>query len=127
MAHSILVEGLHHGSNPIPAAARRGPLVVSGGIAGLDRTSGTLPDSLEEQVANMFDNVGAIITEAGGSVADIVKMTIAVGDRSARSVINPHWVAMFPDESSRPARHTVAKELSGGMLVQADFVAYIPD
>jgi enamine deaminase RidA (YjgF/YER057c/UK114 family) len=128
MASSIGVEGLHHGGMPIPSAARRGPLVVSGGIAGLDRSTGTLPDDLESQLELVFENIRAIIERAGGSVADIVKITFHVGDRAARDLINDHWLAMFPDESSRPARHTVARELGRTMLVQADFIAFIePD
>lgn len=128
MARSIGVEGLHHGGMPIPSAALRGPLLVSGGIPGLDRSTGSLPSELESQLEFVFENIRAVIEAAGGTVADIVKITFHVGDRAARDLINEHWLAMFPDEESRPARHTVARELGGTMLVQADFIAFIePD
>lgn len=125
MAVSIEVEGLHHGGMPIPSASRRGPLVASGGLAGLDRSTGNLADGIEQQLRCLFDNIEATIAAAGGSVADIVKITFYTADRSTRSVINDHWLAMFPDDDHRPARHTVARELAGGMLVQAEFVAYV--
>ncbi|WP_205528763.1 RidA family protein [Desertimonas flava] len=125
MATSIEVQGLHHGGMPIPSAARRGPLVATGGIPGLDPTDGSLPGRLEAQVARVFANIEAIIAAAGGTVGDIVKITFHVADRSARDLINQHWVDMFPDEAARPARHTIARELGGAQLVQADFIAFV--
>lgn len=125
MSDAIEVAGLHHGGMPIPAASRRGPLLVSGGISGLDRTTSTLPSSLGEQVGNVFANIAAIVDAAGGSTADIVRLTFTVGDRSARPLINERWVEMFPDPAHRPARHTIARELDGGMLVQAELTAFI--
>jgi 2-iminobutanoate/2-iminopropanoate deaminase len=110
---------------PIPAAARVGPLVASGGIFGMDRSTGTVPDGLDDQVANMFENIRAVISAAGGSVADIVKITIFAPDRSARDVINEHWLAMFPDDAHRPARHTLSQQLPGALLVQADILAFV--
>jgi 2-iminobutanoate/2-iminopropanoate deaminase len=125
MARSIELDGLHHGGMPIPVAARVGPLVVSGGISGMDRSTGTVPDGLEAQVANLFDNIGAVIAAAGGTPADIAKVTIFAPDRSARDLINEHWVATFPDEEHRPARHTLVQQLPGSMLVQAEIVAFV--
>jgi 2-iminobutanoate/2-iminopropanoate deaminase len=125
LAKSIEVEGLHHGGMPIPSASRRGPLVASGGIAGLDRSTGELADGIEQQLDRLFENIEAVIEAAGGSTNDIVKITFSTGDRSARSLINERWTAMFPVDDRRPARHTVARELGGGMLVQADFLAYV--
>lgn len=127
MPNSISVDGLHHGGIPIPAAARRGPLVMSGGIAGLDRTDGTLPEDLEQQVANVFANIRAIVEAAGGSVDDIVRLNVSVVDKACRPVIDEHWLAMYPDEDARPARQTAQKDLGHGMVIQADFTAYVVD
>ena len=125
MASSIEVEGLHHGGMPIPSASRRGPLVASGGISGLDRSTGELADGIEQQVDRLFENVEAVIEAAGGSINDIVKIEFSTDDPSARSLINERWTAMFPDDDRRPARHILARELRFGMLVQADFLAYV--
>jgi len=122
---SIEVEGFSHGATPIPAASRIGNLIASGGIAGLDTTSGKIPDSLEAQVAAMFANVRKIVEVGGGTVEDILKMTIWVRDRAMRSVIDPHWTRMFPDPKSRPSRHTVVYQLPDPMLVQCDFLAVL--
>ena len=102
---SIDVAGAKH-VNPIPSASRRGPFVVSGAISGADPGDRQGPADLDEQCRLMFENVRRVMTAAGGSPDDIVKMTVWITDRSLREIMNRHWVAMFPDPQSRPARHT---------------------
>ena len=42
----------------------------------------------------------------------------------ARAAVNWEWLKAFPDESSRPARHTVQNDhLPAKMLVQCDAIA----
>jgi 2-iminobutanoate/2-iminopropanoate deaminase len=67
---SIEVSGVKH-LNPIPAASRKGPFVVSGAISGADPESGTVPADLDAQCAAMFANVRRLIEAAGGSPDDI--------------------------------------------------------
>ena len=122
---SIEVEGFGHGATPIPAASRIGNMIASGGIAGLDTATGKIPDGLEAQVAAMFANVRKIVEASGGRVEDILKMTLWVRDRAARAIIDPHWIKMFPDSRSRPARHTLVYQLPDPMLVQCDFLAIL--
>ncbi|HLI81996.1 MAG TPA: RidA family protein [Candidatus Binataceae bacterium] len=122
---SIEVEGFGHGGTPIPAASRIGNMIASGGIAGLDSTTGKIPDGLEAQVVAMFANVRKIVEAGGGTTEDILKMTIWVRDRAARSIIDPQWTKMFPDPKSRPARHTLVYQLPDPMLVQCDFLAIV--
>jgi 2-iminobutanoate/2-iminopropanoate deaminase len=76
-------------------------------------------------VAAMFANVRKIVEAGGGSVEDILKMTIWVRDRAMRSVIDPQWIKTFPDPKSRPARHTIVYQLPDPMLVQCDFLAVV--
>ena len=121
---SIYVEGFSH-KNPIPAACRIGAMVYSGSIQGSDPATGQYGATLEEQSRLMFDQVRRIVDAAGGSVQDIVKMTVWMKDRSQRSALNGPWLAMFPDAQSRPARHTMNADLDGGKLVECEFVAVI--
>lgn len=67
----------------------------------------------------------AIMREAGGSPDDIGKVSIAVADRDDRRLINPHWLAMFPDDNSRPVRHTSATPLPEGRCIQMEFIAVL--
>src|SRR5438105_186292 len=104
---SVNVAGASH-VNPIQSASRRGPLFVSGAISGTDPESGKVPAELDAQCRLMFQNVRRIIEAAGGTPDDIVKMNVWITDRALRPILNKHWVEMFPDANSRPARHTLA-------------------
>jgi len=121
---SVYVEGFGH-ANPIPAACRVGNLLVSGSIRGLDAATGMLPATIEEQCAQMFANARRIVEAAGGTTDDIVKMTVWMQDPSDRSALNREWLAMFPDERSRPARHTLRGDLDGGKLIECDLMAVL--
>ena len=69
---SIEIEGFRH-ANPIPAASRVGPLLVSSVIAARDPGSDTTPDDAEAQIANLFGHVDAILDEAGADWRHIVE------------------------------------------------------
>jgi 2-iminobutanoate/2-iminopropanoate deaminase len=119
---SIHIAGFKHG-NPIPAATRLGPLVVSSVIVGRDPVTGTLPDSIEEQCVHIFAHVRAMLAEAGATAEDVVKMDFWVPDPSTgRAIVNQEWLKMFPDFDSCPSRHT---HTTGGKNIQATFMAYI--
>jgi 2-iminobutanoate/2-iminopropanoate deaminase len=104
---SIEVEGLQHGENPIPLASRIGNIVMTGGIGGSDPVTGKAPDDQAAQVANAFKNLERILEAAGASMDDVVKLSIAVKSLDLRDEINKHWLAYFPEQHSRPARHVV--------------------
>ena len=123
---SIHIPGFSH-RNPIPAASLKGNVLVSGGVHGIDPATGRLAGTLDDQCRHMFAHVRAILAEAGASPGDIVSMTFWMSDRSQRPVLNKEWLAMFPDEASRPARHTMAADLDGGMQVQCSFMAVLGD
>ncbi|MDO5498617.1 MAG: RidA family protein [Propionibacteriaceae bacterium] len=125
MRQSYHVDGLGHGAQPIPNATRVGNIVVSGGIGGRNRSTGDMPAELTDEVANCFANLQAVAEGAGISCDDIAKVTVFVGDRSVRELINEHWCSLFPDEHSRPVRHTLVQQLSG-MRVQLEFLAVTP-
>ncbi len=125
---SIEVEGFNHGPQPIPAASRVGPLVMTGGMYGLDLETGTLPDDAAEQARLMFANLEKVLEAAGASFEAVVKMTIYVKVAEARAAVNTQWLKAFPDPASRPARHTLVNDtLPGNMAVQCDATAYVVD
>jgi len=125
---SITIDGFSHGPQPIPAASRVGPLMMTGGVHGLDPATGKLAETIEDQVRLMFENLGRILAAAGGGFDNVVKMTVYVKDAAARPLVNEHWVRVFPDAAARPARHTLQYEhLPSTMLVQCDAVAWLGD
>lgn len=123
---SIQVGGFAH-DNPIPAASRIGPFVFSGAVTGRDPRTRTMPAGLDAQCANLFHHVREIIEAAGGTTADIAKMTFWLRDYRDRAALNREWLLMFPDPASRPARHALAATFDGDTLIQGDFTAVLID
>lgn len=122
---SIEIEGFKHEA-PIPSASKIGPFVVSGAISGKDPKTGKIPDSIEAQCALVFLHMRRIIEAASGTTDDILKLTVWLKDGAHRKVLNQEWLQMFPDEKSRPARHTfTGEEMAGNMLIQAEFWAVL--
>ena len=121
---SIEVPGLGHRA-PIPQASVVGNLLASGGISPVDPETGAVPDDTDEQVAVAFANVRRVVAAAGGTVGDIVKCTVFVQDKAIRPVVNKYWVEMFPDEASRPARHTLLADLQAGTQLQLEIMAVL--
>ena len=117
---AIYVKEFLHG-NPIPAASRIGPFVQTGVISGKDPATGDMPDAMED----LFGHIQRIVEAAGGSTEDILKITFWMGDPSERAKLNEPWVAMFPDEATRPTRHTLPGSAAAASKVQCSFTAII--
>jgi enamine deaminase RidA (YjgF/YER057c/UK114 family) len=120
---SIEIDGFGH-ANPIPAASRVGPLLVSSIIPARDPGSDHIPDDVEAQIDNLFRHVGAMLAAAGAGWEDVAKMTFYVPDLALRDTINGPWAAHFPDAASRPARHTQVAP-GGAKTLSCDFLAYV--
>ncbi|GAA1915562.1 RidA family protein [Microbacterium aoyamense] len=123
---SIEIGSFAH-TNPVPAASRIGPFLFTGVLTGRDPVTKEMPESLDEQCANVFAHVREVMDAAGGSIDDIAKMTFWVVDYRDRDAINREWTAMFPDTVSRPARQVMAAHLDGEALIHCDLVAVLED
>jgi enamine deaminase RidA (YjgF/YER057c/UK114 family) len=121
---SIQVGGIAHKS-PIPNASRIGNIIASGLIRGADPASSKLAGTLQEQCALMFSNMRSTVEAAGGTVEDIIKVTIWMRALE-REPINAQWVEMFRDPAARPARQIMEVPMEEGVLVQCDFLAVLP-
>jgi 2-iminobutanoate/2-iminopropanoate deaminase len=122
---SIEVPGLHHGGLPIPQASVVGNLLVSSGISPLDPETGQVPESTEGQVEVVFANLRRLLDAAGGRPEDVVKCTVFVRDKSIRPVVDEHWLEVFDDEGSRPARHTLRTDLTDPLQIQLEIIAVL--
>jgi 2-iminobutanoate/2-iminopropanoate deaminase len=122
---SITWPGFKH-ENPIPNASMIGNILMSSIISGRDPQTGTAPPEAEAQIANIFKQIKAGVEAAGGTVDDIIKVNFWVRDPAVgRKMLNGEWTKMFPNESSRPARHTLALPANAPNHVTCDFVAVI--
>jgi 2-iminobutanoate/2-iminopropanoate deaminase len=124
-ARSIEVEGVTHGAAPIPMGARVGNMLFSSGIMGKDPSTDTLPADAAAQAKFVFQNMRSLIKNGGASLDDVVRVTAYIADNSVRDPLNVEWLQCFPDPHDRPARHTIVKDLPGGMLLQIEIVAVI--
>jgi 2-iminobutanoate/2-iminopropanoate deaminase len=105
---------------PIPMASTIGNVLYTSGIMGGDPDTGRMPESLEEQAANCFKNLQTVLDTAGFTTADVLKVTVYIKSQQNRQLVNPPWLAMFPDEHSRPARHqTVVETLNFDIQIEA--------
>ena len=121
---SFEVQGYSHGRNPIPAVARIGNVIMTGGISGIDLVTGKMPASIETQCANMFDLAAKILQAADACLDDVIKVTVFLKPELSRDALNSQWLRHFPDPHSRPVRHTLINPyLPGGMLVQCEMTA----
>jgi 2-iminobutanoate/2-iminopropanoate deaminase len=123
---SYEIPGLVH-DNPIPGACRIGNIVVTSAISGKG-PDGKFPAGIEAQCAQMFAHLRKALETAGAKPEHIIKLTVWLKDRAHRPIVNTHWLEMFPDPHSRPARHTfAAPDLGGDMLCQCEIMAVIHD
>jgi 2-iminobutanoate/2-iminopropanoate deaminase len=121
---SIEITSFQH-VNPIPAASRIGPLLVSSVIAPRDPGESTMPDDPEGQYVNLFHHIGQILEGAGADWRHVARITFYVPDIAFRDSCNPIWVEHFPDADARPARHT--QLVAGSKFASCEFIAYIDD
>ena len=123
---SVNTAGFAH-VNPVPVASRIGRFLQSGVLTGRDLATRRFPESLDEQARIVFERITELVAAAGGSPADILKVTLWVERYRDRDAINREWQAMFPDPASRPARQIIKAALDEGALLQADIVAVLPE
>jgi enamine deaminase RidA (YjgF/YER057c/UK114 family) len=127
MTRTSIEAGSFAHQNPIPCATRVGPLIESSIIPPFNPGGRELPETVEEQIANLFIHMGNMLEQAGATWDDMAKVTFFVADPAeARTALNDPWVEKFPDPSSRPSRHTMQVPAEGGKLkISCVFTAYV--
>jgi 2-iminobutanoate/2-iminopropanoate deaminase len=119
---SIYLPGVTHKA-PIPSGARLGNLLFSSGINGKDPGTGKAPEDVRDEVRFAFENMAALLRQAGGDLTDVGLMTVFLKDRADKKYVDEQWEAAFPDPDDRPARHAVRGD--GPMRVQLQIIAVI--
>ena len=120
----IQINGSAH-ENPIPTAVKIGNMVYTSALMGTDPSSGQMPETVEEEVAQLFTYIIEIMEKAGGSSENIAHLSVSVTDRSYKEIVNKEWLKLFPDPDNRPARHTTVHSLKPGVHVQVEMVAVL--
>jgi 2-iminobutanoate/2-iminopropanoate deaminase len=112
---------------PYSHAVRAGGLLFCSGQVALDPETGELVgDSVSDQTRRCLDNLTAVCSAAGASLADAVRLTIFLTDMASFAEVNEAYGSYF--EADPPARVTVAVVgLPKGAQVEIDAVVALPD
>lgn len=110
---------------PYSQAVIAGHFVFCSGQIAIDPSTGEIvTDSIENETAQVMDNLSAVLEAAGSSFARAVKMTIYVTNMGDFGRINEVYGTYFGDNP--PARATVeVSALPKGVNVEIDCVALI--
>jgi 2-iminobutanoate/2-iminopropanoate deaminase len=111
---------------PYSQAIVAGGFVFCSGTAGIDPTTGLVPEGIEAQTEQALLNLEAVLEEAGSSMTDVVKTTIYYADVEDFARLNEVYARHMPDPP--PARSAPANvRLPRGLLVSIEAIAVIPD
>jgi 2-iminobutanoate/2-iminopropanoate deaminase len=110
---------------PYSQAIVAGGLVFCSGMAGIDPSTGEIPDGIEAQTEQALVNLAAVLAGAGASMADVVKTTIFYADVEDFGRLNEVYARHMPDPP--PARSAPADvRLPRGLLVSIEAIAVLP-
>lgn len=102
-------------------AVRIGNTVYLSGQIGLDPATMLLVEGIDAQIERVLQNVKAVAEEAGGSLADIVKINVYLTDLGNFTKFNEVMARYFAEPY--PARAVVGvAALPRGAMVEADAV-----
>ena len=94
---------------------------LSGQIPLVPQTMELVEGDIKAQISRVFDNLGAVATAAGGSLADIVKLNIYLTDLSNFPTVNEIMATYF--DEPYPARAAIGvSELPKGANVEMDAI-----
>lgn len=108
---------------PYSQAIRAGNLLFCSGQIPLDpKTMQMVGATAAEQADQVLQNLAAVLTAGGASMAHVVRTTIFLASMSDFAAVNEVYGKHFG--AHKPARATVAvKELPKGALVEIDCIA----
>jgi 2-iminobutanoate/2-iminopropanoate deaminase len=106
----------HH--DPIPMGASLGTRFYSSGVGGYDAKTGKQAETLERQAELAFENLRALMAQAGGTLDSVAHLTMMVRDHRAHSAVMKSFLESFPEKDKRPACHEMALGLPGTNLIQ---------
>ncbi len=102
-----------------------GPMVFVSGQGPVDPATGDMKlGSFREQAELVFDNITTLLEAAGTSWANVVRVGVFLADLSNFAEMNEVYQRYL--QKPYPARTTVGAGLSGGMLIEVDCIAVVP-
>ena len=110
---------------PYSQAVRAGSLLFVSGQIPLDPASGQLVENtIQAQAARSLENLKAILTQAGGTLDNVVKTTVFLKDMEDFVEMNRVYKTYFPENC--PARSAVqVAHLPKDVLVEIEAIAVL--
>jgi 2-iminobutanoate/2-iminopropanoate deaminase len=131
------IEHVHH-IDPIPMGARIGRFLYSSGIGGLDPEKGKrwvrpvihstedfMVAGLLEQTRQSLEHVRTLMHNAGGSLDDVVALTVLVQRLGDAAVVADQIRRCFADPDNLPALHFIAYKLPAHLEMQLHVTAVL--
>jgi 2-iminobutanoate/2-iminopropanoate deaminase len=110
---------------PFSQAVRAGDfLFISGTVPYDSNTEQVVEGGIEAQTTHVMESIRAILDAAGGTMDDLVKVTVHMKDVGDWARMNAVYASFFGDYL--PARMTMQSPPPLGFLVDIDAVAYLP-
>lgn len=109
---------------PYSQAVKTGSMVFTSGQLGMNPATGDLAVGIEAQAHQAFKNLEAILVEAGGSLASVLKFTLFLTDLGDFATVNTIMAQYVPEPF--PARSTVGvASLPKGGLFEIEAIAIV--
>ncbi len=101
---------------PYSQAIRAGNTVYLSGQLGLDPKTGDLVEGIEAQTHQIFKNLRAVAVAAGGSLDDMVKLSILMQNLSDFAKVNEIMAGYFRQPYPARATYQVAALPKGALI-----------
>jgi reactive intermediate/imine deaminase len=123
--HAIATPDAPAALGPYSQAIRAGHSVYLSGQLGLDPKTGNLVDGIEAQAHQVFRNLRAVATAAGGGLDDMVKLTILMQNLADFAKVNEIMAGYFTQPYPARATYQVAA-LPRAALIEIEGILVLP-
>jgi 2-iminobutanoate/2-iminopropanoate deaminase len=124
-SETIVTDEAPNNDNPYSQGVRAGDTLYVSGYGPVDPETGEDVDGdVRAETEQVLDNIGATVEAAGGSLDDVVKVTVYVTDLDDYDRVNEAYGEQFAEDP--PARVCVeVSRLPDDVRVEMDAVAYL--
>ena len=122
----LRVPGLAEPISHYTDAVWAGSLLFISGCVPIDSDGELVPGDVQAQARQVFANISVVLDAAGGSFADIVKVTVFLIDVEDRQAVNLVRQEIFGDTRPASTLVEVSRLAIPGARVEVEAVALIP-
>lgn len=110
---------------PLSQAIRHDSLVFVSGQVPRTPEGELVTGSMEDQAAQVMDNIGEILREAGGSFRDVVKATVFLTDQDDFRTFNEVYESYFEDPYPARSAFVVDELVLDDIRVEVEAIAVV--